>query len=262
MFDYLARRLTLPAVLVLMLALSACGGAEQGSGGEEQNGQQEPAEEQPAEEEPAEQETEPAAETAEETQAAQETADEQPEEAAQTGEAGDQDAPVTAAGEPAGIRDGVWTVGDAGEVEFSFENGALELIDARSNPLWGVEIDEQSPDEIEVDFESGNVEWEMEIEVEGNEAEIEIDQDIDPAEPGTYQVGDAGEVEFQSGAEGLVLVDARANEGWDVVVDEQDAEEIEVEFTRGNVEWDFDAELDDGELDVEIDQEITGPIPE
>ncbi len=261
MFDSLARRLTLPALLVLMLALSACGTAEQGAeeqDAEEQNGQQE---------EPAAQETEPATGEAEETQAATEETEATQqtgggETEAATEEAGAaQGAPVTAAGESAEVRDGVWAVGDAGEVEFSFENGALELIDARPNEGWSVEIDEQSPDEIEVDFESGNVEWEMEIEVEGNQAEIEIDQDIDPAEPGTYEVGDAGEVEFQSGAEGLVLVDARANEGWNVVVDEQDAEEIEVEFTRDNVEWDFDAELDDGELDVEIDQEITGPIP-
>jgi hypothetical protein len=250
----------LAALALLMLAVAAfaaCGAA--------QEGQQEPAEqpeqEQPAEQQPAETEQAEAEQTAQPEptgDAAQGAGQQEQTEQQEQQPAG---APLTAAGEPAEVRDGVWTVGDGGEVEFAFENGSLAFVDARPNEGWQVEIDEQDSDEIEVDFRQGGVEWTIEIETDGNNAEIEIDQTIEPAEAGTYEIADAGVVEFTSDGSALALVDARANEGWNVVVDEQTPEEIEVEFARDNVDWDFDAELDDGVLDIEIDQEITGPIP-
>ncbi len=91
--------------------------------------------------------------------------------------------------------------------------------------------------------------------------EIELKQDIEPAQAGTYQLGDAGEVEFQFDGSALTLVDVRTQEGWNAVVDEEASDEIEVDFMFGNVEWEFEAEVDDGELEVEIDQKISGPIP-
>jgi hypothetical protein len=110
-----------------------------------------------------------------------------------------------------------------------------------------------------VDFERGNVDWQ--IEVETQDSEIEIDQTIEPAEPGAYEIADAGTVEIATEGRSLSLVDASANEGWNVSVDEETAEKIEVDFVRNGVRWDFDAELDDGELEVEVDQDITGPLP-
>lgn len=255
----LKRKLSVLALVSLMAAvLAACGAQE--------SGQQEPGQAQPEQAEPEQ------AEQAEPEQAPEEDArDSEPMELTEVGDdggaaeggedGGEAETPLTAAGEPAEVRDGVWAVGDAGEVEFAVENGALQLVDARPSDGWRMDIDEQAPDEIEVDFERGNVEWEIEIETDGNRLEIEIDQDIDPAEAGAYEIGNAGIVEVSLGDAGLSLIEATPNEGWDYVIDEESSEEIEVEFTSGDVKWDFDAEYDDGVLDIEIDQEIVGPVP-
>ena len=57
----------------------------------------------------------------------------------------------------------------------------------------------------------------------------------------------------------LILVENRPNEGWDARVGEESDDEIEIDFVRGNVEWQFEAELDD-EVQVEMDQRISGPV--
>lgn len=166
----------------------------------------------------------------------------------------------TAAGEPAEARDGTWVVGDAGEIEFTLQDDGLALDDVRPNQGWESRIDEHSPEEIKVDFERGNVEWQIEVQTRSSELEIEIDQTIEPAEPGAYEIADAGTVEIATEGGSLNLVDASANEGWNVSVEET-AEEIQADFARNGVRWDFDAELDDGELGVGVDQDITGPLP-
>ena len=158
------------------------------------------------------------------------------------------------------MRDGVWEVGDAGEVEFRFENGSLALDSVRPNPGRNVEVAEEAPDEIEVGFARDNAEWKFEVEAEGNVLRVERQQDLDPAEAENYAVGDAGEVEVGLEDGGLVLRDARANQGWNVRVEEQTSDEIEVDFVRGNVERQFEAEIDDGEVDVRVDERISGPI--
>lgn len=71
-----------------------------------------------------------------------------------------------------------------------------------------------------------------------------------------YAVGDAGEVELRVEDGGLVLVEVRPNEGWDFEIDDEERDEIDIDFRRGNEEWEFEVELDDGELEVEIDRDI------
>lgn len=73
----------------------------------------------------------------------------------------------------------VYEVGNAGEVEFRFADGRLELIEVRPNEGWNYEIDEDGPEEIDVDFRRGNEEWEFEAEVEDGQLQIEIDRDIE-----------------------------------------------------------------------------------
>lgn len=77
-------------------------------------------------------------------------------------------------GEVAVMRDGVWEVGDAGEVEFRFDNGALALVGTRANSGWEVDIDQQDDDDIEVDFGRDNVEWDFDVEAEGSVLRVEI----------------------------------------------------------------------------------------
>lgn len=160
------------------------------------------------------------------------------------------------------LRDGVWTVGPAGEVEFAVTDGALELIDVRPFDGWDVTDQDIGPDEIEIDFRQGPVEYEIEIELQNGVLEIEIDQDIDPAEPGTFAIGEAAtaEVFVEDGV--LVLGEVVLNDGWTETDRDVSSDDIELDFRRdgdGFFEtWELNADLDDGELEIEIDYEIEG----
>jgi hypothetical protein len=157
-------------------------------------------------------------------------------------------------------RVGTWVVGDAGEVDIDLTADGLVLLDVRAAPGWQVSVDEAAPDEIEVDFEQGNVEWQIEVQWENSILEIEIDQDIDPAEPGVIQVGVAGSVEFALGPNGLVLVAVDAQEQWDAAVTTESSDEIVVVFVNGLADYEVEIDLDDGEIDIEVDFEVEGPF--
>lgn len=157
---------------------------------------------------------------------------------------------------------GTWPVGDAGTVTFGIVDGALVLDDVRAADGWDVDIDEQDADEIEVDFRRDNVEWKIEIELEDGATvlAIEIDQDIEDADPGSYDLGDAGSFSFQVDGGRLVLTDLRIADGWTVVERDEEADEIEIELVNGPRRIDVEVELDDGVIEVEIDYEVTGPV--
>lgn len=158
---------------------------------------------------------------------------------------------------------GTWPVGDAGTVTFAIVDGALELEDATAADGWQLDIDEQEPDEIEVDFRRGDVEWEIEIELEdgGTILEIEIDQDMERAAPGSYDIGDAGTFAFSVTDGRLVLDDLNVADGWTVAELEEEADEIEFELVQGPRAFDVEIELDsDGTIEIEIDYEVVGPV--
>lgn len=157
--------------------------------------------------------------------------------------------PVTAA-------PGRWSVGDAGAVTFALGDGGLELVDVVAADGWAFEIDEESADRIDVDFERENLEYQIEIDWDGTRLEVEIDLDIDPAEPGTFQVGAAGSVELGFDGSAIELIDVTAAEGWEAVVDSEQPDDVEVDFRSGQERWDFDADVDDGRLEIEIDYEV------
>ena len=159
-------------------------------------------------------------------------------------------APGTAA------QSGTWTVGDAGEVEFGVENGALSLVEVRPSPGWTERLEERGSDEIEVDFFRDNVEWQFTADTDAGGLDVDTDQTINGAQAGVYRVGDAGEVEFRPEGGALALGDVSENPGWTSRVVEQSPEEIEVDFGRGNARQQFTAELDDGQLQVSVDQQV------
>lgn len=159
------------------------------------------------------------------------------------------------------LSDGIWEVGEAGTVEFALGPDGLELIDVVANDGWSVSIDENSPDEIEVDFEQGPREYEIEIEYENGILEIEIDLDIDPAEPGTFDLGPAGTATLSVDGGTVSLDDLSVADGWSVTEQDTSDGEVEIELRNGNVQWELDAEIDDGVLEVEIDFEIEGRFP-
>ncbi|MFA9429634.1 hypothetical protein [Egicoccus sp. AB-alg2] len=76
--------------------------------------------------------------------------------------------------------------------------------------------------------------------------------DTTQAVPGTWPVGDAGTVTWDVRDGALVLVDVSPSEGWDATVDEEGDDEVEVDFRRGDEGWDFEVEVDDGRLEIDV----------
>src|SRR3990172_13364953 len=72
----------------------------------------------------------------------------------------------------------------------------------------------------------------------------------------TQPVGDAGSVTFSTDGGVLAFVSAEAAAGWTYTIDRQDDGHIQVTFRDANgAEAEFEAELEDGALDVESSQE-------
>jgi hypothetical protein len=156
---------------------------------------------------------------------------------------------------------GTWQVGEAGTVTFDVVDGALVLEDVSEADGWTVTDIEEEPDEIEVDLRRGDVEVEIEIELESGGAvlEVEIDTDIEQAEPGTYDIGDAGSFTFEVVDGRLELVDLTVTDGWEVTEQDVEGDEIEIELRNGAMRWDADVELN-GSIEVELDYEVSGQL--
>ncbi|WP_326546708.1 hypothetical protein QGN32_00225 [Mycolicibacterium sp. ND9-15] len=75
---------------------------------------------------------------------------------------------------------------------------------------------------------------------------------LEPVPDGRYQVFDAGSavVTFADGR--LTLESVTPAEGWTHQVDDEEADEVEIEFRRGADELDLELEIDNGRLEVKI----------
>lgn len=146
-------------------------------------------------------------------------------------------------------------VHDAGEVDIDLVDMELVLVEIRPNEGWTHEIEDEDSDEIEIEFEQQDREAELEVEIENGTLVIETEDEWDNAEPGTYQVGDAGEVEFDWDGDRLTLIEVRPADGWDYEIDDEESDEIEIKFTRGSDEAEFEVEVENGQLEVEIETE-------
>ena len=161
------------------------------------------------------------------------------------------------------LRDGVWAVGVAGEVEFRVTGtDSLELVDVRAEDGWEVTEEEVDEDSIDVDFLQGPVEYELQVEIEDGILEIEIDQDITETRSGTFAVGEAATVGITAEVGALTLGDVTLADGWSEVEREVDNDDIELDFQRagdGFTElWELNADRGSDTLDVEVDYEIEG----
>ena len=153
-----------------------------------------------------------------------------------------------------------WKVGDGGEVEVRFEDGALELLDARPNQGWKAEVEERSADEIEVEFLREDEEWRFDAGVNDGRLAVETSQKLRDADGGTYRLGDAGAVEIRQQGDGISLVQTRATGDWGADVVGRDGDEVEVRFERQDERWKLEADLDDGRLEVETSRKTTEPV--
>ncbi len=170
----------------------------------------------------------------------------------------------TGAGEVDGTRaePGTWRIGDAGTVTFSVSDGALSLDDVTPADGWEVTEEEVDDDEIDVDFERSGETYEFQVDLEdgGTVLKVDIDHDIDDADPGTFDLGDAGSITVSVDGGRLVLDDLTVGEGWEVATREEEDDEIEIDLVSGDRRWDVEFELDDGLLDVALDYEVRSSL--
>ncbi|MDQ3507171.1 MAG: hypothetical protein M3494_04020 [Actinomycetota bacterium] len=166
------------------------------------------------------------------------------------------------AGNFAPLEDGVRQVGEAGEVEFRVEDGILNLVDVSANSGWDYQLGKQDFDEVKVFFIGDEARWEFGAEIDdGYILEVETKQEIPSARPGTYEVGDAGEVSFSTADGRIILDDYGVAEGWSANIEENDFEDVHLKFLgEGGAEYKFEAEYDDGIIEVEIDGKERGTI--
>lgn len=157
--------------------------------------------------------------------------------------------------------DGVWEIDDAGVVDFTVGDNGLELGEVVSYEDWEVRVTEEDPDEIEVEFRRAERRYVFEVEYDGRILEIEQDLDIAPAEPGRFEIGGAAVATIAVEGNSVILTDLEVADGWTVTDQDESDGEVEVDLRRDNVDWTFEAEIDDGELEVAIDFKIEGAFP-
>jgi hypothetical protein len=153
---------------------------------------------------------------------------------------------------PLSAAPGRWTVGDAGSVEFDLTDQGLVLVEVTEADGWQARVDDDSSDEIEVEFKRDNTERKIEIEWDGRTLEVDIETDVEPADDGVYELGPAGSFEYTSSS-GLQLLDTVVADGWELRMDDESADEIEFTLHNGNERWRVEIELDDGQVELEID---------
>lgn len=152
-----------------------------------------------------------------------------------------------------------WRIGDGGEVGVRLKEGRLDLLDARPNDGWNVDVDERSGDEVKVDFTRGNEAWGFDAELDDGALEVRIRQELRDADAGTYRLGDAGAVEIRHEGESITLIQTRTTGGWSEQV-QRDDDEVEVRFDRQDERWEFEAQVDDGRLEVHIIRKVNEPV--
>jgi hypothetical protein len=155
---------------------------------------------------------------------------------------------------------GTWQVGDAGTVTFSLADGRLSLDDVSPADGWQATEQEADGDEIDVTLERGDERYGFQVELEsrGTVLEVRVDHEIDGADAGRFELGDAGSVTVSIDGDRLVLDDLTVADGWEVLSESLDDDELEIDLARGDQRWHLELELDDGRLEVERDYEVSG----
>lgn len=158
-------------------------------------------------------------------------------------------------------RDGTWTVGDAGEVDFQIRQGVLQLGDVREYPGWIHTLRRVDDDTLELEFVGSGITWEFTAHYNRNVLRVAQSKSIDLAEPGHYQIGSAGEVEVAVVDGAPQLEDASPADGWEVAIDDANPAELTATFSHQPVVWTFAARVDAGQLEVDVGYEVASTVP-
>lgn len=155
--------------------------------------------------------------------------------------------------------DGSYTyaVHDAGAVTFSVADGRLTLdsVEARDGWSWD---DDSERNEIDIDFAGpDSSEADIEIEMERGVLEIEIDTER-AAVDGPFEVSlpdGAGTVRLAISGGSMTLDAIEPGDGWEVTREARPGDEVEVRLANadGSVRVELEAEVDDGELEVDLE---------
>lgn len=77
-----------------------------------------------------------------------------------------------------------------------------------------------------------------------------------PADGTTYEAGEAGTVTVVEDGGVLSITETTTADGWMADIDDPQGREVEVDFTDGAREIDFDAQLDDGQIRIRLHDEV------
>lgn len=171
--------------------------------------------------------------------------------------------PAESAGTGQAVADGTYTfqAGDAGMVFLSVAGTELSLDSLTPAEGWqhSEDVDDDGDDrDVEVDFRNGDMEVDFDAELE--DQTLDVDVDIDgPAADGSYAfpLGEAGTVTVDVTGTDLTLAEMSPAEGWAIQEHERDGEvELELRNAATFTSIAFQADIDDGRLDVDIEIEI------
>ncbi len=158
------------------------------------------------------------------------------------------------------LTDGTWGVGTAGEVEFAAHEDGIDLLAVRPEEGWRYSAKQKRPNRLDVTFKRGNEAYELELRARNGVLWAELEHEIEHAEPGRWPVAQAGVVELAVEDDRLRLVGVEPAQGWTHRVAKQARDDVEVVFSAGGEDWELEAELDDGALEVETTYRVVGPL--
>lgn len=161
-----------------------------------------------------------------------------------------------------GIRDGVWQVGEAGEVEFAAKDGTLSLTEVRPADGWQQRVADEKADEIEVHFTKGDQEWKFEVESDSNGLQISKELTIRGGDGGDFEVGSAATLTLAVDGQKVSVGDVAPASDWQTVKQDESSDSVELGFrnesTGGTAE--FEAEADGSGVKIEITQKLRGSM--
>lgn len=161
------------------------------------------------------------------------------------------------------IRDGVWDVGDAGQVQFLVSQDQLQLMSTTPASGWQkAQPPVQQPNEIEVALSQGlGTTWTFRVQLSGSQMQITKQETIAKAADGSYPVGAAGSVDFISSGSQLKLTNVAPEGGWSVTQQQSSPTSINVSFKQGAGAAQFTALMSGTDVSITTSQQLSGAVP-
>ena len=179
----------------------------------------------------------------------------------------------------------MYQVGVAGTVTISSSGSTLAIVSVDPTAGWSEEIEVGSGGEVEADFRDGTRRIQFNAELEDGQIKVRVREGADDngsgstvttvatdspapasstlsaaigAETTMYQVGVAGTVTISSSGSTLAIVSVDPAAGWSEEIEVGSGGEVEADFRDGNGRVQFNAELEDGQIEVRVRERADG----